>query len=262
MERNALIVASLAGAALTATPALADGGDGLKPDHIFLSVINGQFTSSFWVDNPDVPGEDRAGGFVTDNVNIFSEQMGGIPGFGPQGAGQSIHPGIFGELNGITVGVQLKDALRVWNGSNFDEISGDDAGETRMLVSGFTTPLGDTPVSETTVTSIVAGETTVLDDDWISPTTDEIDEHLQFVLADSTGAALSEAEAGALSEIFLVTLEFTTADFGSTGDIFLVLSQGASDAELARAVAFIPAPGVAPVAALAALAAVRRRRHA
>lgn len=238
-----------------------------QPDHIFLTEENGNLATGLWVDtNPDQLGPpNAAGGDITPGVSAFSEQMGGIPGFGPQNAGQTIHPGIFGDAPGVTIGVNVVDALRVWDGEDFDEISGDDAGETRMQIAGFTTPLGDNPVSPATgLTPTAADEFLFLDDDWITAGS-VIDEHLQFTLTDTGGNILNEADANAISEIFLVSLQFTSTTLGSTEPIFLTLGQNVSDAELAEAQSFVqnvivPAPGGAVALAGLGVVAARRRR--
>lgn len=240
-----------------------------QPDHIFLTEENGNLATGLWVDtNPDQLGPPNAdGGDITTGVRAYSEQMGGIPGFGPQNAGQTIHPGIFGDIPNVTVGVNVIDALRVWDGEDFDEISGDDAGETRMQVSGFTTPLGDNPVSPATGLTPTTADTSVfLDDDWVTAGDNGIlTEHLQFTLTDDSGEILSEDEADAVSEIFLVTIEFTSTTLGSAEPFYLTLGQNVSDAELAEAQSFVqnvivPAPGGAVALAGLGVVAARRRR--
>jgi len=261
MRSMFMTVLTAAIVAVLASPAFA------QPKHIYLTQDGGSLVSNLWVDNnPGVDGpENELGGDIFEGVRSFSEQMGGIPGFGPQNAGQSIHPGLFGDIEGVTIGVRVTDALRVWDGSDFDEISGDDAGETRMQLAGFTTPFGNNPMSpDTFITPTAAGQTINLDSTWLTAG-DEIDEHIQFTLADTSGAILDETAANAVSDIFLVRIEFTSTTLDSTGDIYIALGQNVSDSELAAAQSYvdnviIPAPGVLPVFAGLALVGARRRR--
>lgn len=238
-----------------------------QPAHMYLTEENGSLQSGIWVDND--PGgfgpPNAAGGDITPGVRAFSAELGGIPGFGPQNAGQTIHPGVFGDIEGTTIGVQTTDAMRVWDGSDFDEISGDDAGEQRMQVSGFTTPAGNDPLNPATaVTSTAANQVVNLDSNWITAG-EVITEHLQFELTDSGGTVLNATQANALSEIYLVTVEFTSPTLGSTGDIYLTLGQNVSSGDLADAQSFVqnvivPTPGTLPALGVLGLAAVRRRR--
>jgi len=238
-----------------------------QPAHMYLTEDNGSLVSNLWVDNdPGMIGPpNAAGGDITPGVRAFSAELGGIPGFGPQNAGQTIHPGVFGDVEGTTIGVQMTDALRVWDGSDFDAVSGDDAGEERMQVSGFTTPAGNDPLNPATaVTATAAGQVVNLDSNWITAG-EVITEHLQFTLTDSGGTVLTETQADALSEIYLVTIEFTSPTLGSTGDIYLTLGQNVTSGELAAAQSFVqnvivPSPGALPVLGMFGLAAARRRR--
>ncbi|MEM1424208.1 MAG: hypothetical protein AAGH64_09415 [Planctomycetota bacterium] len=246
--------------------ALTSGAVLAQPTHIFFEQDNGRLVTSLWEDaDPLVDSETREGGNVTFDVRSFSEQMGGIVGFGPLDPGQSIHPGFFGEIEGITVGVNLRAPLRVWDGSDFDEISGDDPGEQRMNLSGFTTPFGNNPLSpDTFVTPTSDVGITVLDEEWITAG-DEIDEHIQYTLTDADGNILDASAADAVSAVFLVELEFTSTTLTGTEPIFIVLGQNVSDAELAAAKNFvdtviIPAPGGIAAFAGVALFASRRRR--
>jgi len=247
--------------ALAGTPAIA------QPDHIFLSEEDGALRTDLWVDNdPNQKGPPNAdGGDITPNVRAFAEQMGGIPGFGPQDPGQTIHPGLFGDIPGVTVGFNIIDAMRVWDGSDFDEVSGDDADELRMQVAGFTTPAGDDPLNpDVFLTPTAPGQFVPGDDEWITAGS-IVDEHLQFTLTDDAGNLLTPDQADAVSDIFLVTIEFTSTTLSGTEPIFLTLGQNVSDAELADAQRFVedvlvPAPGSAAVLAGLGLMAARRRR--
>jgi len=233
-----------------------------QPDHIFLTIEDGSVRSNLWVDT--IPGQDgpgdASGGDITPGIRAFSQQLGGVPGFGPTDPGQSIHPGIFGDLPGGTViGFDIIDAARVWDGSDFDEVSGDDAGEQRLQVAGFTTPTGNPLSPDVFLTPDLPG-----DDQWLT-INGEIDEHLQFVLTDDAGAVLDAAQLQAISGIYLLTMQWTSPGLDSTDPVFITFGHNVTDGELAEAQRFVqdvlvPAPGTLGVLAGLGLVGARRRR--
>ncbi len=229
MNRTTMIVAALA-AAGTAAPAIAGEGH----FDAYVTFENGQIRTGT-IDLDEAPP------VVTPNVRVFPGDLGEAPN--PPGFGDA--PGFYTDAltPGTSVGFNITDALRIWDGSDFDQYAG--AGEYLELSKGV--EVRQTPA---TPGGFVAGP--------IIATADGagmFDDHPDYELVPN-----------GLTAVVLLELELWTDAPGVANSerLWLVLNNGADeathDAAIAWAEANIPAPGVAAPLALAGAMAMRRRR--
>ncbi|MFB3431339.1 MAG: hypothetical protein ABL309_10510 [Phycisphaerales bacterium] len=237
MNTRILTAAALAAAASSA--ALADGLD------VWVSFADGQI----------VTGEaDKSTNPVTftPGVRVFEAEFGEIPGF----PNLLDEPGFYTEQlpAGTGIGFNIVDALRVWNGSDFDTI-----GSQSMSIFGDPFPDGDVATTPATAGMFVPG--------------------FEFIEADANGFfddhptfQLNNQADG----VYLLSLElFTDADGIASSDPMYIVFGSNIDGSLGDDEAFeeqidaavdyvnnviIPTPGAAGLLALAGLAATRRRR--
>ncbi|MFG0293914.1 MAG: hypothetical protein ACF8MJ_12285 [Phycisphaerales bacterium JB050] len=188
----------------------------------------------------------------TPGVRAFEAEFGEIPGF----PNLIDEPGFYTEhlAPGTGIGFNILDALRTWNGSDFNTI----ASQT-MSIFGDPFPDGDVATTPASANEFVPG--------------------FQFIEADSNGFfddhptfQLNNQADG----IYLLSLElFTDAEGIANSDPFYIVFGSNIDGSLGDDEAFeeqieaavdfvnssiIPAPGTAGLLALASLAATRRRR--
>ncbi|MGP1347468.1 MAG: hypothetical protein ACTS3F_12490 [Phycisphaerales bacterium] len=230
----AIAITTAAASALAlalAGPAHADGVD------IWLSQNNGQLTVGA-VDKDDnefFPGVRVFEGFFGESTD------GNFPN-------ETDEPGWYTETLpfGSAYGFDILDALRVWNGSDFDTI----AGQTLTITADSTDP--NAPSATTAAPGqLVPGYFFATPDP-----TGFFDTHIDFVL-----------NAPAADGIYLLTLRATSDQFGNSDPLYLVLSQNIDDVFVEQAVDYvndviIPAPGtIAPAAFVAAFCLRRRRAH-
>ena len=232
-QPRALVLTSAAAAALAiAGTAHADGLD------IWLSQNNGQLQVGA-VDKDDdefFPGVRAFEAFFGESTD------GNFPN-------ETDEPGWYTETLpfGSAYGFDILDALRVWNGTDFDTI----AAETLTITADSTDP------GAPSATTAVPGQ---LVPGFFFTTPDAsgfFDTHIDFVL-----------NAPAADGIYLLTFRATSDQFGNSDPLYLVLSQNIDDVFVEQALDYvndviIPAPGttLAPAAFIAALA-LRRRRTA
>lgn len=226
-------------AGLMAAPAALGGG--VVPDDaddIFVGFDGARLTTNRIV-------EDGAGGFFAEPARVFTGVFGeaGIPGFADD-------PGYFSTgvlAEGTAIGFNVRDALRRWNGSDFDAI----AGETITLARAFGVP----GLPEVTTPALAGGFVP----GFVFAAADAsgtFDEHVDLVLSDPGATG-----------IYLLQLELFIGPgrgAGASLPYWIVMGNEADKADLASAAAhveafIVPAPGPA-VLMLTGLAAGRRRR--
>lgn len=221
------------------TAALAGGG--VIPDDfddIFVGFDSGRVTTSRIID-------DGVGGFLTEPSRVFSAEFGesGLPGFADDPGYFSF--GVFAE--GTAIGFNVLDALRAWNGSDFDAIS------SSSVTLAFASGVPGSPE----VTTPAAADQSVAGFEFV--TADPLglfDQHIDLTLNDPAPG------------VYLLKLElFLGGPRGSTTSLpyWLVLGNEADLADLGAAIAYteqviVPTPGALAPAAFIAVAALRRRR--
>jgi len=188
----------------------------------------------------------------TSGVRVFEAEFGEVPGF-PDLLDE---PGFYTEQlpAGTGIGFNIVDALRVWNGSDFDTI-----GSQSMSIFGDPFPDGDVATTPGTAGMFVPG--------------------FEFIEADANGFfddhptfQLNNQADG----VYLLSLElFTDASGIANSEPFYIVFGSNEDGTLGDDEAFeeaveagvdyvnnviIPTPGAAGLLALAGFAATRRRR--
>jgi len=245
IRRLALIPA--AALAMTAAPAAFAGGlDALLYPNLDTGRIQ---TGAFNDDTKSI---------VSLNQRVFLADFGEAdplqpnfaddPGF--RGVPASADPALQGDLAGQQIAFNFLDAVRRWDGSDFDAVS-------PHTMSATFGPLGPATTS-TTPGGFVGGFALPA-----VPSSGEFDDHLNFFL--------DGPDDSSSNGIFLLTLElFTESDagagFGASRPVFFVFNKGLSEAEHDLAADFvrtniIPAPSGAAGLLLAGAACASRRRR-
>lgn len=217
------------------------GGPGVIPDDfddIFVGFESGRVTTSRILD-------DGMGGFGTEPARVFSAEFGesGLPGFADDPGFFSV--GVFDE--GTSIGFNVRDALRVWNGANFDAISSSTV--SLAFASGV-------PGSPEVTTPAAAGQSVPGFEFVTAEAMGLFDQHIDLTLSDPMTPG-----------VFLLQLElFIGTGRGSTTSLpfWVVMGNEADPADLDAAIAYteafiVPAPG--PMALLAALGVIAARRR-
>lgn len=237
-----MIARTITAAALLASAssvALADGLD------VWVSFEGGQI----------VTGEaDKSTSPVsfTPGVRAFEAEFGEVPGF----PNLLDEPGFYTEHlpAGAGIGFNIVDALRSWNGTNFDTVP-----TQTMSIFGDPFPDGDVATTPASAGAFVPGFQFIQAD-----ANGFFDDHPSFQLNDQADGVyllslelFTDADAVANSEPMYIV--FGSNLDGSLGD------DEAFEAQIDAAVDFvntviIPAPGAAGLLALAGLTAVHRRR--
>ncbi|HVZ93209.1 MAG TPA: hypothetical protein VG797_01740 [Phycisphaerales bacterium] len=240
MNKTGMISAAFAASVFaTASVSLARGFGG-DLDDVFVGIESGRLTTSRILD-------DGMGGFGgTEPYRVFPGEFGetGFPGFADD-------PGYFSDgvlPEGLSLGFNILDAARVWNGSDFDTVSLN----TVTLGVALGLPGFPTAVTPTTAGEFVAGFPFAL--------TSEggfMHQHLEMQLSDPDATG-----------VYLLQFELYIADQrGSTATLpyWFVMNNGADEAEHDAAIAYaeslVPAPGTGFML-LGGLVSVRRRRRA
>ena len=174
------------------------------------------------------------------HVRVFESELGEVtPNFTDE-------PGFFSQTltAGTTIGFNIVDSLRVWNGTDFNTTASVDM----TLWQAFGIPGSPSSTTPGSPGTEVGGF-----DFATADALGMIDDHPDFVL-----------NAPATDGIYLLTLELTSPGLDKSLPIFLVLNQNMSEemheAAAEYAEANVPAPGTAALAGVAALGLVRRRR--
>lgn len=186
--------------------------------------------------------DDGMGEYVLPGQRVFGDEM-------VISDGVSDEPGFYaqaGTLNpGELISFNVRKALRVWNGSDFNSI----ASETMRIENPAGTAFVDTPLVDPS-SPIAAG--------WgfSFPGSGELDDHPIFYVNDRTGPG-----------IYLLELELTTTQAGiiNSPGFWVVFNDGADDSQHDAAIDWtqenlVPAPGIAGMLALGGLIVLRRRR--
>jgi len=201
---------------------------------VLLRESGGQIVTGSWSHDTDSVVEARE--------RVFAFEWGN-----DEGANISDEPGFFAEpgtLNGLSWGVNFTDALRVWNGTDFDTVSPDTVTfellgaeqDTPPSAGGFTGGFG-IPVGP-----------------------GGFDDHYEIVInAPASGIYLISMEAFAQSAGLGAVVPETSEEFWFVGNF------GGDEIDHEAAIEFVedvivPAPGAAALFALAGVAGTRRRR--
>ncbi len=231
MLRTVSIVSILAGSA--ASVAFAHGED----VDVLLRVVDGGLVTGSWSHDTDSVVEERE--------RVFAFEWGN-----DEGANISDEPGFFAEpgtLSGFEWGVNFTDAVRLWNGSDFDTVSPDTVTfellgaeqDTPSTAGGFTGGFG-IPVGP-----------------------GGFDDHYEIVL--------NAATDGSADGVYLIEMEVFAQDPArgsapATSETFWFVGNfGADELQHEAAIEYVedvlvPAPGAGALFALAGVGAVRRRR--
>jgi len=232
MLRNVFTVALTAS---LSSVALAHGED----VDVLIRAENGLLTTGSWSHDTD--------SVVEENERVFAFEWGN-----DEGANISDEPGFFAEagtLAGMNWGVNFVDAVRVWNGSDFDTVSPnsvtyellgaemDTPGSAGGFTPGFAIPVGG----------------------------GGFDDHFEIVL----NAPLD----GSADGVYLISMElFATTDAlggapANSETFWFVGNFGGDEIDHEAAIEYVedvlvPAPGAAGLLALGGLIGARRRRSA
>lgn len=211
-----------------ASGALAHEGD------VGVSTYNGRLVTSL-IDE----GGTLAGGI--DRERVFGSEFGeaGIPNF-------SDEPGFYTDVltPGTTVGFNILDAVRLWNGSDFSQVS-----PTSMTISEDSGVPGTMEV--TSGAGFVAGFEFIEADQ-----NGFFDDHPDFLL---------DAPAGQGEGIYLLALELTSNNANNSRPLWIVFNNGMDEEDHDAAIEWVvenvvPAPGAVGLAMIAGAAGIRRRR--
>lgn len=182
-----------------------------------------------------VTGTLDEGAFVLERV--FASELGEVvpnitdePGF--DAADGTLVPG-------TSLGFNIMDAVRVWNGSDFDTIS-----DSTMTLSFLTLEA----TSSTTPGEVVTGFNFLVD------ANGGMHDHPAFIL-----------NSPATDGVYLLELQFTGGGFADSDSFWIVFNQNSDEAIHDVAIDYVrefivPAPGAAGALALAGVAFARRRR--
>ena len=204
------------GAALT----LCGGASAQHADFQLINDGSGQIKSGL-IDRDQIT-EQNPCPVIDDNFRVYTARLddGSIPHF-ENFPGFNACNGAFAQ--GSFVGFNLVDALRRWDGSDFDEIP---VNETMFVSSGGGNPIFvETPAS---ADQFVPGfDMTVIGSDG------SMHNHVQYFLSAISG----EPEAG----VYLLTLqvESSQSDLAPTDPLFIVFADGAPQSELDAAAQFV-----------------------
>ncbi len=222
MKKFALIVAA---AAASSAPLLAaPRGEGHAGD-IQIVVDNGRIMT----------GSIGSGAFVQQRV--FASELGEIVPNISDEPGFEADAGTF--TPGAALGFDIMDAVRLWDGADFDTVS-----DSTMTMSYLT-------FSATSAAN--AGES-VAGFNFLANASGEIHNHATFILN-------SPATAG----IYLLELRFRSAGMLDSDSFYIVFNQNQDEAIHDAAIDYVnefivPAPGALGVLAFAGIACARRRR--
>ena len=176
---------------------------------------------------------------ITPGQRVFEGELGAFPA--PPGFGDE--PGFFADSlpAGASVGFDVIDGLRKWNGSDF----GDLAAETLTLAKGLSSMAAPNAAGGFAPGFVIA----------TADGSGGFDDHPEYALA-----------PGASAGIYLLTLSLWTdaPGIGDSAPIWIVFNNGLDEADHEAAAAWVeanlvPAPGLG-VLACAGLATLRRRR--
>lgn len=176
---------------------------------------------------------------ITSDVFAFGAELGEAPN--PPGA--SDEPGFYADSLGANVGVgfHVFDALRVWDGSDFDSV----AAPTMSISKGLSSTV--TPAAPG---GFAAG--------FVIATADGLggfDDHPEFVISDPGATG-----------VYLLTMRLWTdaPGVGISREVFFVFNNGADEAVHDAALEYvesIPAPGGVVVMAMGVVGGIVRRRR-
>ncbi|NUQ52341.1 MAG: hypothetical protein HUU19_06540 [Phycisphaerales bacterium] len=222
------ILVAVAAASMTGG-VLAHGGD------IGFKIVGGSLKVGEVLDN-------GFGEFVQPGERVFGGEMLISDGVGDE-------PGFFAQAgtlgSGELISFNVRKALRVWNGMDFNTI----ASETMRIENPAGTAFVDTPFADPS-SPIAAG--------WgfSFPGSGDLDDHPIYYVNGRTGPG-----------IYLLELELTTTQAGiiNSPSFWVVFNDGADDTQHDAAIDWteenlVPAPGAAGMLAFGGLIALRRRR--
>lgn len=186
--------------------------------------------------------DDGMGEYVLPGQRVFGGEMLISDGVGDE-------PGFYAQAgtldSGELISFNVRKALRVWNGSDFNTI----ASETMRIENPAGTAFVDTPFVDPS-SPIAAG--------WgfSFPGSGDLDDHPIYYVNGRTGPG-----------IYLLELELTTTQTGiiNSPSFWVVINDGADDTQHDAAIDWtqenlVPAPGAAGMLAFGGLIALRRRR--
>jgi hypothetical protein len=228
---NTRIIVSAALGLTVSAAALAHGED----VDVLLRDVDGQLVTGSWSHDTDE--------VVSLNERVFAFEW----GEGAEGPNIADEPGFFaqaGTLAGLSWGVDFVDAVRVWDGTDFDAVSPDTV-TYEFLGAEQTTPTTAGGVTEGFAIPVGSGG---------------FDDHYEIVLNAPTD--------GSVSGVYLISMRAFAEGAGAPGEsetFWFVGNFGADELDHEAAIEYVedvivPAPGAGALLALGGVALTRRRR--
>ena len=231
MLRTVLTVSAVAS---VSSAALAHGED----VDVLLQVLDGDIVTGSWSHDTDSVVEERE--------RVFAFEWGN-----DEGANISDEPGFFaqpGTLDGLSWGVNFVDAVRVWDGSDFDAVSPNTV-TYELLGAEQTTPTEAGGVTGGFAIPVGAGG---------------FDDHYEIVLNAPTDGSADGVYLIAM-QVFSVPTSERAGVPADSQTFWFVGNFGADELDHEAAIEYVedvlvPAPGAASLLALGGLVGARRRR--